>query len=120
MIVLTIAKNRLKAGKVRYNALIIGGDKNAVELYDKIVGQPYMLGLNFRGFIDANGNSSNHLSDRISLLGTLNEIPEVMEEYEIEEVIIAIEENDHSKMKFILDSLYDTDERVLLKIIPDM
>ena len=36
MVFLTWAKNQVKSGKVTYNTLIIGGDKNAVDLYDEI------------------------------------------------------------------------------------
>jgi len=120
MTVLTIAKNRLKAGKVSYNALIIGGDQKALELYQKIDAQDYKLGLDFKGFIHANGNSIKLLSDHLNYLGEIKDIPEVLEKYEVEEVIIALEANDHGKMKQILDALYDSDEKVLLKIIPDM
>ena len=120
MLFLTLAKQRLKAGKVSYNAMIIGGDDNAVNLYDEIVRRKDNLGLKFIGFIDSNGESENKLQDQLPLLGTIDEMYGIIESKSVEEVIIAIETTDHGKLKRILNILYDTDERVLIKIIPDM
>lgn len=120
MVFLSLAKYRLKQGKVSYNAIIIGGDNNAVELYQQVMDLPYTLGLNFVGFVDANGKSINRLKAHLPLLGSWKKITEIIETNHVEEVIIAIEKDDHEKIKDILDSLYDTDERVLIKIIPDM
>lgn len=63
MIILTVASKRLKSGKVSFNTLIIGGDKNAVDLYEEIISRPHSLGHNFIGFIDSNGKSKNHLEN---------------------------------------------------------
>jgi len=120
VVYLTYAKTRLKNGKVKYNALIIGGDSNAVELFEEITKRPHNLGLEFVGFVDANGKSKNKLKSELPMLGNWKEITQIVEDNNIEEVIIAIEKNDHDKIKHILDSLYDTDEHVLIKIIPDM
>ena len=50
MIILTRASRRLKSGKFSFNTLIIGGDKNAVDLYHEISKQRKSLGLNQRHF----------------------------------------------------------------------
>jgi exopolysaccharide biosynthesis polyprenyl glycosylphosphotransferase len=53
-------------------------------------------------------------------LGSFEELARIIEEYDIEEALIAIETSDHDKLKKILDLLFDYDDRVLVKIIPDM
>ena len=120
MIVLTIAKNRLKKGLVKYNTMIIGGDKNGVDLYEEIIERPYSLGHKFVGFVDSNGNSKNVLSQHLPNLGKLQQIPEIIEKYKVEEVIIAVETSEHNRMKDILNMLYDYSDRILIKVIPDM
>lgn len=120
MIFLTWASRRLKAGKVTYNTLIIGGNQKAVELYLDISSRRKRLGHEFIGFIDANGNSTNELKSHLKQLGQLDLLGQVIEEYEVEEAIIAIETSEHNKLKFILDTLFDFSENVLVKIIPDM
>ena len=63
MVLLTRASRRLKSGKVTYNTIIIGGNQNAVELYEEIAGREKGLGNKFIGFIDANGKSKNELKE---------------------------------------------------------
>jgi len=120
MVLLTLAKGRLKNGQVKYNTLIIGGDKNAVELYSEISKQPHQLGHNFVGFLDSNGASQNHLESHLNNLGNLNKLKQILEEKHIEEVIIAIETSEHNKIKSILNQLYDYRDKVMVKIIPGM
>lgn len=119
MVILTIASNRLKSGKVSYNTLIIGGDKNAVDLYDEINSRPYSLGHKFVGFIDSNGRSKNHLEKYLPKLGKINSLNTILDQYKIEEVIIAIETSEHDKLKALLDALFDFSDQILIKVIPD-
>lgn len=120
MFLLTLASNRLKSGKVSYNTIIIGGDQNAVELFEEITSRPYKLGHHFVGFIDSNGNSTNLLQKHLPKLGKIKELGQVVDEQNIEEVIIAIETSEHNRLSEIIDTLSQFDESVLVKIIPDM
>jgi len=120
MILLTRAKARVKKGLVKYNTLIIGGDQNAVELYNEITNRPYSLGFNFVGFIDSNGNSKNHLKESLPILGKVDDIARIVEEQDIEEVIVAVETSEHDQIKGIFDILFDFGERLIIKVIPDM
>ena len=119
MYLLTKASQVLKKGLVGYRTLIIGGNKNAVELYKDINDREKKLGYFFLGFIDLNGDSTNELRDDLPDLGKLDTLKQVIEEYRIEEVIIAIETSEHNRIKDIMTVLYDFNELVV-KIIPDM
>ncbi len=119
MIILTVASRRLKSGKVSYNTIIIGGDKNAVDLYEEIIARPYSLGHKFIGFIDSNGKSKNHLEKYLPKLGKLDHLDAILLENKIEEVIIAVETSEHNKLKTILDDLFDFSDQILIKVIPD-
>jgi len=120
MVVLTAASRRLKAGKVKYNTLIIGGDRNGVELYEEVTGKPYSLGHNFVGFIDSNGKSQNLLEKYIPKMGKLNDIKRIIEKENIQEVIVAVETSEHGRIKEVFDILFDYSDRILIKVIPDM
>lgn len=119
MIILTQASRRLKQGKVSYNTLIIGGDKNAVELYEEVTSRPYSLGHKFLGFVDSNGSSNNYLESHLPKLGKLADLEKILLDHKIEEVIIAVETSEHSKLKSILDALFDFSDNLLIKVIPD-
>lgn len=120
MAILTWASNRLRKGKVTYNTIIIGGDKNAVDLYEEIISKPFSLGHKFIGFIDSNGNSKNHLDKYLTKKGKLNNLAQIIEEENVEEVIVAVETSEHNKIKQVFDTLFDYSDQLLIKVIPDM
>lgn len=120
MLLLTIASRRIKSGKVAYRTLIVGGNQKAVELYQEIAARSKKLGHDFIGFIDSNGNSKNELAEFMPKLGKINDLTRILREYDVEEVIIAIETSEHNKLKNILDLLFDYANQILVKIIPDM
>lgn len=120
MILLTRATQRLKAGKITYNTLIIGGNQNACELYKEITGRAKGLGNKFKGFIDINGRNGKQLSEFLPCLGPIETLEEVIRTHTIEEAIIAIETSEHNRLREILNVVFDFDDQVLVKIIPDM
>ncbi len=120
MFILTKASRRLKSGKISYNTIIIGGNKKAVELYNEISGLQKSLGYRFIGFVDANGNGQNGLSKWMPRLGNVSQLNDISEKFDIEEAIVAIETSEHDRLEQILNDLFDYDERILVKIIPDM
>lgn len=120
MSILTRASRRIKRGLVTFNTLIVGGNKNAVDLYLDISNREKGLGNKFIGFIDSNGSSGKELGAHLPCLGKIENISEVIRVSEIEEVIIAIETSEHNRLREILNVLFDFNEEVLVKIIPDM
>lgn len=120
MIILTWASRRLKAGKISYNTLIIGGDQTALELYQDIASRKKRLGNRFIGYVEANGNGHSPLDEHLPKLGTLNELDSIVAGFDVEEAMIAIETSEHNRLKEILNVLFDFDQKVLVKIIPDM
>ncbi|MCB9080262.1 MAG: sugar transferase [Lewinellaceae bacterium] len=120
MVILTRASNRLKAGKISYNTLIIGGNQNAVDLYQDITHRKKSLGYKLIGFIDSNGDSQNDLSAYLPMLGKIADLPKVIQDAHIEEAIIAIETHEHNRVRDILNTLFDFDHQLIVKIIPDM
>jgi exopolysaccharide biosynthesis polyprenyl glycosylphosphotransferase len=120
MILLTRASWKLKAGEVTFNTLIIGGNQNALDLFQEITGREKRLGYHFAGFIDANGKSANELANHLPKLGKIEDLAQVIRQQQIEEVIIAIETSEHNRLSEILNVLFDFDRQVLVKIIPDM
>jgi len=115
---LTILKRQLSSGKVRFNTLIIGGNKNASKIYQEIIKQPANLGYHFIGFVPAIADSINGLADHIQNLGSLDDLENVIGSYDVQTVIIAIETEEHPLVKDILGSLSEVN--VDIKIIPDM
>ncbi len=119
-ILLTIAKFRLKNGKVNYNTLIIGNDQSALDLYKDLRDNSRNYGFSFTGFIPSNEKEDNELSPLLPELGKLTQLETVVESHNIEEVIIALNGDEEDKITSILSRLYGAREKVMLKIIPSM
>ncbi len=120
MVILTKYKNLIKSGKVAFNTILIGGNENSVKLYNELISMPYKLGYNFIGFIDSNGKSKNELEEYLPKLGKIKDLDDIFKTNDIEEVIIAVELSEHSKVNTIINKLFDYEDRTLIKIIPDM
>ena len=120
MILLTNASRRLKSGRITFNTIIIGGNEKGVELYEEINSLKKGYGHHFLGFVNANGKDKQLLEKYLPALGDIGNLDQVVVDYQIEEVIIAIETSDHSRLQEILNILFDFDDQLLVKIIPDM
>ena len=117
---ITWAKSKVKRGKVNFNTLIIGGNERAKNLFQDVSNDRRIHGYNFQGFIDTNGSTQNVLQDHLPNLGKIKDLDHLIQEKDIEEVIIAIETSEHNRVREILNVLFDYDEKVKVKIIPDM
>ncbi len=120
MTLLTRASRRIKEGEVSFNTIIIGGSEAALNLYREIRAQPKGLGYRFVGFVDSRRAAPPLLAEELPLLGNLRKLADVIEEQNVEEVIIAIETSQHNRLRELLNVLFDFEDRILVKIIPDM
>lgn len=119
LIYLTWIKRLLQSKKIGFNTIIIGSNEKALGIFQEIESQKKSLGFNFLGYVNADeiaGTSAikNHLNE----LGSFNDIKHIIEINHIEEVVVAIETNQHHKLKYILDKLEETN--VIINIIPDI
>lgn len=117
---LTRASRRIKKGLAGFNTLIIGAGQNALDIYEDINSRTNKLGYYFKGYVLAAEKKTDKLKNRISELGTINLLPEIIKREKIEDVIIALEKSDHHKLEVIMNSLTDFEDDLLIHIIPDM
>ena len=116
LIITTIHVKRIHKGVFGFNTIILGGSDKAVKFLDDIKDLKQSSGHILKGFVNING-SDFKIKDELELLGSLDEIEELVEKYEIEEVIIALETSDHEKLKDIISRLAVSDVRI--NLIPD-
>ena len=119
MVLLTWASRRLKAGKIGYITLMIGGNARALELYKDITSSPKSLGYVLRGYVQTNG-SGGQLAAYLPNLGQLKDLRRIIDEHGVEEVLVATEPSEQNYLKSIVDILFEYGDRLLVKIIPDM
>ena len=99
-----------------FNTIIVGSNGNAVAIYNEIENQEKSSGNHFVGFVNVEGYTTYKLAEFIPRLGELHDLNRLVKEYNIEEVIIAIENSENHTIENIITQLEDTD--VVIKIIP--
>jgi exopolysaccharide biosynthesis polyprenyl glycosylphosphotransferase len=110
-------KVNLSSGKVGFNTLIIGGNQQAINIYKQVLENPKALGNIFLGFIYSSKEASNGMTKYLPQLGHLSQLEEIIDNYEIEEVIVAVDSSEHHLLENIVTRLCY--RPVVLKVLPD-
>ena len=118
VIITSFAAYKIHNHIIGFNTLIIGGNGKATQIYLDIENQFRSSGNKIIGFLNVNKNPDYLLEQHIPHLGDYENAKNIIEEYEIEEVLIAIDPSEHDKIKSIITILGGS--KVIIKVIPDM
>jgi exopolysaccharide biosynthesis polyprenyl glycosylphosphotransferase len=110
--------SKVHKGQIGYNTLIIGSNGKAVELFKRIKDEKIPSGNILIGFVSINKNNNENLKVLLPCLGSLENLPQIISDYRIEEVIIAIEGNELDLIETIFSLLESRD--VSVKAIPSL
>lgn len=116
-LLLTKVHRQLQREEVWFNTLIIGNKEKAKELFDSINSNNEKSGYRVRGFISTQDIYNDYLNGGMSFLGNLDSAKKVIDEYQISEVIIALQNEERSGLERILQTL--AEKEVNVKMMPD-
>ena len=116
-LLLSKAHNQLQKEEVWFNTLIIGSNESALQLYKSITTNNEKSGYRICGFITTESSIISDLAGYTQHLGSMNEVHKIIDEYDISEVIIAIEKNERTGLEKILQQL--NEKEVNVKMMPD-
>jgi exopolysaccharide biosynthesis polyprenyl glycosylphosphotransferase len=116
----SITNYRIHNRIIGFNTLLVGSNENALKLYNDMQNLHKSTGNLFVGFVhvDNKNGYSQELKKDLPHLGELYDIKKLIDKYEIEEVIIAIESSEHDSLGKIINEL--DYQNVIIKVIPDM
>jgi exopolysaccharide biosynthesis polyprenyl glycosylphosphotransferase len=118
LIITTRTVKKIHHKIIGFNTLIVGSNKNAVELFTQLDQQFPSSGNKFLGFVNAKDHNEYALAEYLPHLGHYTDLPKLISDLQIEEVIIAIERHETQLMEKILTHIEDSD--AIIKIIPGM
>lgn len=118
ILLLSRLKELLKTRKVGFNTILVGSNGKATNLYNELEGKKYSQGYRFVGFVSLEQNGSGTLKGLLPHLGNYPQLPNLIKDHEVEEVLIAIESGEHAKLKNVISLLEG--ERVKIKVLPDL
>jgi len=118
LIITTNLVKKIHQRKIGFNTLIVGGNDKALAIYNEIESLKNGSGNKIIGFVSTNGVDRTLLDTPIEYFGGHDKTNEVINQYNIEEVIIATESTEHEKLKLIINELVD--QNIKIKVIPDL
>ena len=101
-----------------FRTLIIGSQAKALKLIGEIRNEKMPAGNLLTGYISIEGSAGELLDGEIPWLGTVEDILNVIESHDIDEVILALEENEYQVVETIVNTICYRD--VLVKAVPSM
>lgn len=117
IIIRSVQRNLLIKGIGRRNGLIIGFNSKAKEVLDSVLTAP-ALGIDIKAFVAVNNENIGKDYKDIKVENTTDQLVEIMNKYDVKEIIIALEKEDHD---VLVDVITKTEGRgVNLKIVPDL
>ena len=118
LIITTATVRKIHSGKIGFNTVIVGSNGNAVKVYNDITKQEISSGNKFVGFVNVHDRKHFKVEQYIPYLGAYKDLNKVIKDYQVEEVIIAIERSEIDTVERIITELETTN--VLIKVIPLM
>jgi exopolysaccharide biosynthesis polyprenyl glycosylphosphotransferase len=105
LILTTRTIHRIHKRVIGFNTLVIGANKKAVRLAEDMMTQTRPAGNKIIGFTTVNERESYPLEKYAPNLGSYKNLQKVINQYKVEEIIIAIESSEHKLLSEILTLL---------------
>jgi len=108
---------KIQERKDGFNTILIGGNEKARQIFNELEKLENSIGAKFIGYIRIK-DTDTRLDNKLYCLGKLDDLPQILKKNAIEDVIIAIESNEHKILSKLIASIQGKGVRI--KIIPDM
>jgi len=108
--------NKIKRREIGFKTLLVGSGPRANAIYTELSTAKKSEGHFFQGYVNINGETTT-ITD-LSRLGNKTDIPQIIEDYGIQEVVIATEEYQKKDIPDIIANL--DGEKVVIRVIPDL
>lgn len=105
LILTTRTIHRIHRRVIGFNTLVIGANEKAVRLVEDLMTQKRPAGNKIIGFLTVDERELFPLEKYAPNLGSYKNIQKVINDYQVEEIIIAIESSEHSLLSEILTLL---------------
>lgn len=113
----TVQRNRFMEGRELYPSILVGWNERSKALNRRIQSFPG-LGYSVVGFVSTRAEDIGETDHGSKVIGEITELPKIIKEYDIKEVILALSSNDHKRLLDVIK--YVNGEAVGIKISPDM
>lgn len=116
-IILTKVHSQLQKEQIWFNTLLIGNFEQAFGLYQSILSNPEKTGYRICGFVSVTDTDAISGDHSLAHIGNINDLHQVINQYNVTEVIITLKEQERIHLEAILQSLAEKDVNV--KMLPN-
>jgi exopolysaccharide biosynthesis polyprenyl glycosylphosphotransferase len=109
---------KVHKGLLGYNTIIIGSNGKALEIYKKIKQEKIPSGNILKGFVSLKEDEISALAEYLPKLGILRDLSAIIENQNIEEVILALEGDEHKTIGEVTACLEFSN--ITIKAIPSL
>jgi exopolysaccharide biosynthesis polyprenyl glycosylphosphotransferase len=109
---------KVHRGLLGYNTIIIGSNGKALEIFKKIKQEKIPSGNILKGFVSLREGGSGVLDEYLPRLGILKDLSAIIEKQKIEEVILALEGDEHETIGEVTACLEFSN--ITIKAIPSL
>ena len=114
LLILNKAKRQLQSEEVQFPVLIVGCSEHVAAIYGEMGARLKQEGYHVAGFLPLNGYAQSH--GDVQVLGQLDDLERVIEQYRIAAVILATGRDEQKRTEEIIERLSEKD--VEIKIQP--
>ena len=126
LVVTTQTARMVHTRQLGFPTIIVGCGPRAYQTYLDLENQETYSGNQLVGYVDLGGDATpegvgsrnSELEKIIPRLGTLDDLRQLVDKYDVEEAIIAVEESEQGRISEILHALYCCGD-LIIKITPD-
>lgn len=105
LIITTRTIHKIHHREIGFNTIVIGGNQKAVRLFKDMMAQTRPAGHKIIGFLTVDEHKIYPLEKFVPNLGSYKNLQKVINDFEVEEIIIAIESTEHKLLSEILTLL---------------
>ena len=116
LIYITFIKGRIRAGIIQFNTIVVGTPQTIKELYSILSDPRKTFGNNFIGYVSIEDDCELNDCMKFTCLGKYTRLSELINQFDIEEVIMIYDPENRKIIEKILPLVRD--RNVLLKILP--
>jgi exopolysaccharide biosynthesis polyprenyl glycosylphosphotransferase len=117
LLITTTTINKINSGKIGFKTLIIGSDVVALNIYRNIIKQTPYVEKYFLWYIQIPEEHDEAIANTLPCLGALSDLASIVKEYQIKDLVIAVQNGKRKLLETIISSIGDNRD-LTLKIIP--
>jgi exopolysaccharide biosynthesis polyprenyl glycosylphosphotransferase len=118
LILTTQTIHQIHRRKIGFNTLLVGNNEKALKIFREMSTQKHPAGNIFTGYVIVDQDKKGVLGDHLPLLGEISGLEKIISDYGIEEVILALEAEQHNRLTEILTMIENRD--IIIWGIPEL